>query len=137
MSLAINTDLVKAVLLADGWHEVADNSFDLDSYEYLSGPGDGAPVVHGGGQSGVCATGFTFDQGADSASAVRSLPCSLSVTDVVDNTDALRHELRTALDELAVTHRAAIEHDREALETFNEIQARNARSRWATRPSES
>lgn len=34
MSLAINTDDVISVLLADGWHEVENKSFDLDAYEY-------------------------------------------------------------------------------------------------------
>ena len=67
MSLAIDVDKVKGVLLSDGWYEVKDRSFVLDSYEYLWWPegADGAKieepdVVHGGGQSGVCATGFTF-----------------------------------------------------------------------------
>lgn len=56
MSLAIDVDKVVSVLLADGWHEVLKESFELDSYEFTwSGS-----AVHGGGQSGVCATGFTF-----------------------------------------------------------------------------
>ena len=37
-------------------------------------------------------------------------------------TDALHRELRSALDELAVTHRAAIEHDREVLESYDDIR---------------
>lgn len=61
MSLAISTDHVTSVLLADGWHEVASmedgrSSFDLDSYEFHQG----RLCVHGGGNSGVCSTGFTF-----------------------------------------------------------------------------
>lgn len=56
MSIAIQVDNVTAVLLADGWHDVADDTFDLDSYEYLHGD----HLLHGGGNSGVCATGFTF-----------------------------------------------------------------------------
>lgn len=89
MSLAIDVDLVTHVLLADGWHTVANRSFTLDSYEFLwSGRGDktvaemnleweagtlypnGQPVryrdpmvLHGGGQSGVCAAGFSFREG--------------------------------------------------------------------------
>lgn len=66
MSLAIDIDHVRAVLLAGSWYEVADASFGLDSYEYLwhSSPearrrGD-FQTVHGGGNSGVCATGFSF-----------------------------------------------------------------------------
>jgi hypothetical protein len=36
MSLAIDIDKVQEVLLPDGkWHEVADQSFEMDSYEYL------------------------------------------------------------------------------------------------------
>lgn len=78
MSLAIDVDLVTDVLLADGWHKVASKSFNLDSYEYLwSGRTgmtvaqfeehykDDAMLIHPGGNSGVCATGFGFetDQG--------------------------------------------------------------------------
>lgn len=62
MSLAIETDAVTDVLLADGWHKVRRKSFDLDSFEFLHA-GD---TIHGGGASGVCATGFSFedDRGA-------------------------------------------------------------------------
>jgi hypothetical protein len=35
MSLAINPDLVVAVLLSVGWHLVKDSSFALDAYEYV------------------------------------------------------------------------------------------------------
>lgn len=67
MSLLIDINRVESVLLADGWHDVVDGSFDLDAYEfgtweqnreYTSGKEFRA--VHGGGQSGVCATGFSF-----------------------------------------------------------------------------
>ena len=65
MSLAINIDKVNRVLLSDGWHDVYDESFTLDAYEYLWFPNEDttsmdAEIVHGGGQSGVCATGFAF-----------------------------------------------------------------------------
>lgn len=66
MSLAIDVDTVTAVLLADGWHTVAEQSFNLDSYEYIwHHPGhdryDGEfEVLHSGGTNGVCATGFEF-----------------------------------------------------------------------------
>lgn len=59
MSLAINVDNVDAVLLADGWHDVADNedgvsSFSMDAYEYVWGE-----FVHQ--DSRHCATlGFDF-----------------------------------------------------------------------------
>ncbi len=64
MSLAIETAEVTAVLLGDGWHEVADSSFDLDSYEYIHGTDSRGDTVlaHGGGQSGVCATGYVFKE---------------------------------------------------------------------------
>lgn len=58
MSLNIEVDDVYEVLLADGWHEVADRSFDLDSYEFHWGN----IALHGGGSGGVCATGFTFKE---------------------------------------------------------------------------
>ena len=61
MSLALDIDKVKAVLLADGWHAVAGESFMLDSYEYTWGE----EVVHGGGNSGVCAIGFWFREESD------------------------------------------------------------------------
>lgn len=59
MSLCIDTDRVQAVLLNDGWHEVLDKSFDLDAYEFVWGSQNGM-TVHGGGNSGVCSTGFAF-----------------------------------------------------------------------------
>lgn len=37
MSLLIDVDHVTAVLLADGWHTVLDQSFELDAYEYVRG----------------------------------------------------------------------------------------------------
>ena len=65
MSLGINVNKVTAVLLADGWHEVADESFKLGSFEFLgSSEGqqqDGEPrLVHNAGANGICATGFQF-----------------------------------------------------------------------------
>ena len=67
MSLMIDVDKVSHVLLADGWHEVHDSSFTLDAYEYVwandvqKKHGD-FDLMHGGGKSGVCATGFTFHE---------------------------------------------------------------------------
>ena len=37
MSLSLEVKQVFGVLLADGWHTVADQSFDLDAYEYWQG----------------------------------------------------------------------------------------------------
>jgi hypothetical protein len=54
MSLAIDTDDVQAVLLADGWHRVEVQSFDLDAYEYVWRDG----VISSSG-----AMGFTFTDG--------------------------------------------------------------------------
>jgi hypothetical protein len=50
MSLAIEVDDVVAVLLRDGWHAVADDSFEIDSYEFLHGDvvRVGGGVVQGG-----------------------------------------------------------------------------------------
>ena len=58
MSLAIQVDNVKKVLLADGWHKVYKDSFDLDSYEFMNGK----ICLHYGGHSDVCATGFWFNE---------------------------------------------------------------------------
>lgn len=63
MSLMINPDMVTAVHLATGRFEVESGSFDLDSYEYVqphTNPDRDGLVLHGGGNSGVCATGFAF-----------------------------------------------------------------------------
>jgi len=56
MSLYIEVDKITRVLLSDGWYEVHNESFTLDSYEF----GYGDEILHGGGQSRVCATGFAF-----------------------------------------------------------------------------
>ena len=56
MSLDIDIQDVAEVLLADGWHVVHGKSFGLDGFDFtLAGR-----RVHGGGDSGVCATGFSF-----------------------------------------------------------------------------
>ncbi|MEV0374832.1 hypothetical protein AB0I10_34485 [Streptomyces sp. NPDC050636] len=61
VSLAINPDAITAVLLPDGWHDVRSGTFVLDAYEYV----EGDDVTHGGGQSGICATGFEFATGRE------------------------------------------------------------------------
>lgn len=62
MSLFIDTNTIRAVLLGDQWHDVKGGTFDVDSYEFQQDE----TLVHGGGRSDVCATGFTFltDSGA-------------------------------------------------------------------------
>lgn len=56
MSLAIDIEKIRSVLLADGWHDITTGSFDLDAFEFISGEN----TIHKGGQSDVCATGFRF-----------------------------------------------------------------------------
>jgi hypothetical protein len=67
MSLQINGQRIIRVLLADGWHDA--EGFGTDAYEfgayYLDrewGQNGSARfhLEHGGGDSGVCATGFVF-----------------------------------------------------------------------------
>lgn len=63
MSLMINPGTITGVHLATGRFEIEEGSFTLDSYEYVvpdSNPDREDLVLHGGGNSGVCATGFTF-----------------------------------------------------------------------------
>ena len=61
MSLAIDTNTVTEVLIAGDWYAVEHQSFDLDAYEF-TWEGD---LVHPGGNSDVCSTGFRFThQGA-------------------------------------------------------------------------
>lgn len=67
MSLAIDPDDVTQVLLADGWHW-ATNGLWLDAYEYVAGD----DIVHGGGGSGVCATGFAFEEFVDGEGTFRT-----------------------------------------------------------------
>jgi hypothetical protein len=64
MSLAIDIDKVTEVLLVDGWHRVADDSFFLDAYEYIEPRERKDPILHfGGGQGkGAPSTGFGFSE---------------------------------------------------------------------------
>jgi hypothetical protein len=56
VSLGIQVDNVTAVLLADGWHQVGNHSFDIDAYEFMHG----TLTVHGGGWGGVTTSGYAF-----------------------------------------------------------------------------
>jgi hypothetical protein len=58
MSLRIEIGGVKSVLLPDGWHGVRDGTFGLDSYEFVHG----TDMIHGSGESGLCPTGFCFEE---------------------------------------------------------------------------
>ena len=65
MGLAIDVDKVTHVLLSDGWHEVIDESFTLDAYEYVWN------VEHPGGSTqsqpylGLQVAGFEFKDGPE------------------------------------------------------------------------
>jgi hypothetical protein len=72
MSLTIDVGIVSQVLLADGWHDVSNASFDLDAYEFVQSDDDGGPVpsgfkraeptvlLAGGRVEGVPSTGATW-----------------------------------------------------------------------------
>lgn len=71
MSLWIDIDKITQVLIGNEWHEVEPETFDLDSYEYMGGEHYGDDhCLHGGGNSGVCATGFTFQPKGHSTSRI-------------------------------------------------------------------
>jgi len=59
MSLAIDVDKVEAVLLADGWHLVAEKSFDLDAYEFHH---EKSFILKGGEVEGVPSTGAAWKE---------------------------------------------------------------------------
>jgi hypothetical protein len=71
MSLMIDVDLVEAVLLADGWHPVADDSFTLSAYEFVwwssaqNKKKDEPTMLHSSGNASVASTGFSFHDRAD------------------------------------------------------------------------
>lgn len=59
MSLGIKIDLVRCVLLADGWHWVRPGSFDIDAYEFLDGE---VTTLEGGECQVVASMGFRFEE---------------------------------------------------------------------------
>jgi len=59
MSLAIDINKVDMVLLVDGWHEVANASFDLDAYEYAH---EDRTLLEGGSIPGLPTTGATWTE---------------------------------------------------------------------------
>jgi hypothetical protein len=75
MSLAIDIDHVAEVLLDDGWHTVAAQSFTLDAYEYIAD----SELVHGEGEFGVCANGFSFTDGTEQRRILGPLTAILAV----------------------------------------------------------
>jgi hypothetical protein len=56
MSLGIQVNEIKHVLLADRWHEVEPESFAFDAYEFMDGI---QAVVRGDGQL-ITSVGFMF-----------------------------------------------------------------------------
>lgn len=84
MSLRINERKITRVLLADGWHDC--QGFGLDAYEFgtyhraegYTGRYD-FTVSHGGGESGVCATGFMFNDQATGTQVAGPLTAILAV----------------------------------------------------------
>jgi hypothetical protein len=67
MSLAIEVDYVTGVLLRDGWHEVLENSFTIDAYEYVHSEAGSTLferelLVKGGKVKGVSATGAAWTE---------------------------------------------------------------------------
>jgi hypothetical protein len=70
MSLAIDVDKVVAVLLNDGWHDVIEQSFALDAYEFEWFATEGHREQDEGelctpGNYGVSALGFMFRDSND------------------------------------------------------------------------
>jgi hypothetical protein len=70
MSLAVDTDTVQAVLLADGWHRVGAQTFDIDAYEYVWK----GRVIYSSG-----ARGFKFTDGVSGAIIMGPLQSVLAV----------------------------------------------------------
>lgn len=69
MSLAIDVEHVVSVLLGDGWHDVVDDSFDIDAYDFVStmfldqqrrGDLVDGVILHEAGAGGTCPVGFSF-----------------------------------------------------------------------------
>ncbi len=70
MSLAIDVTRVTHVLLADGWHEVADGSFTVAPYEFgrpADTRADDLAVLYNSGSMGTGPMGFEFTEARTSA----------------------------------------------------------------------
>jgi len=67
MSLAIDCDYIKAVLVADEWYEIVPGSFDIDSYEFRDGGVSDESrrklLLGGGNESMIPSRGFVFTKG--------------------------------------------------------------------------
>lgn len=75
MSLNIKIESVAGVLLADGWHEVKNNSFTIDAYEFSTGSiktDDWIALLGGGDEELITKRGAGWNEGA------RYICCPLS-----------------------------------------------------------
>ena len=84
MSLAIDVSRVTHVLLADGWHEVADGSFTVAPYEFgrsgaATGGDRGFVVLNGTGTPGIDPLGFDFTEARTNASLCGPLGSVIAV----------------------------------------------------------
>ncbi len=86
MSLAIDVNRVDQVLLADGWHRVANRSFDLDAYEFMH---EDRAVLTGGQVSLVPSTGATWAE-ADGSVVACPLTAILAVKWIGSNKRAAK-----------------------------------------------
>lgn len=59
MSTSIDVTKLRSILLADGWHRVANTSFVVGTYAYLQGG-----VETAGGEGGAKTLGFSFTDDA-------------------------------------------------------------------------
>jgi hypothetical protein len=59
MSLPIEVENVIGVLLKDGWHDVVDQSFEIDTYKYLR---DGVPEIESGQADEMPSIGATWKE---------------------------------------------------------------------------
>jgi hypothetical protein len=78
MSLFIDTNDIRSVLIAGQWYEVDGESFDLDSYEYAEGD---HMILGGGVCEGVPATGFRFTEAKTKATIHGPLTAIQAVSD--------------------------------------------------------
>ena len=77
MSLYIDSDKVEKVLLADGWHMVADRSFDIDAYEFHT---QDLVTLRSGQVDGVPSTGFSFTDAKTNAAVFGPLTSILALS---------------------------------------------------------
>ena len=85
VSLDIHIEDVVEVLLADGWHVVHGRTFELDAFDFTHK----GRRVHGGGDSGVCATGFSFVTDQEGSRLAGPLTSILALRHGVSHPDRL------------------------------------------------